>query len=469
MSTIQTYNWPTVPFGTYKPTQVSWASIETSRGAYNWSRLDSIVSLAQSKGTDLMYVFVSTPKWASANPGQACFEGATGCAAPPVNMADWETFVSVLATRYKGKIKYYEVWNEPNDLNFWTGTTAQMVDMTRRAYNQIKGIDSTASVLSPAPTWSKTAAWEWFNSFLAAGGGPYVDVVSFHGYTGTTRAESIFTIVDNVKKSMTTYGIGTKPMWITEGGWGRDPVVATAQQPGFLVQRMLLTLSRGVQRMYWYQWDNPSWGTLYNPSSKVVAPAGVAYGQLYSWSVGSAMDACAQGTDSTWTCNFTRANGTKARAVWNAVAAKTYATTGFTSYRTIDGKSVKITGTSVSIGYNPILLENTSTATTPVATPPTSTSTTCSYTGMAQPSVKVCQPTPASTSSTNVHLIALASDKSAIKTMQVYLDGKLIYTKNSVAKIDETFVLYSGLRALKVQATDSAGKVFSATTTVNVQ
>jgi hypothetical protein len=463
MSTIQTYNWPTVPFGTYKPTQVSWSSIETSRNAYNWSRLDSIVSLAQSKGVDLMYVFVNTPRWASSSPNQYCFEGYVGCAAPPANMSDWENFVGAVAARYKGRIKYYEVWNEPNDLNFWSGSTAQMVDMTRRAYNIVKGIDSAAVMLSPAPTWSKTTAWDWFNAFFSAGGGSYVDVVSFHGYTGTNRAESIFTIVDNVKKAMTAYGIGSKPMWITEGGWGRNPVVSSGQQPGFLAQRLLLTFSRGVQRVYWYQWDNPTWGTLYDTSSGV-HPAGVAYGQLYNWMVGSNMQTCAQASDYTWTCNFTRPDGTAARAVWNATASKSYSATGFSRYRTLDGRSVSISGGTVTIGYNPIMLESSSTA-----PPPPSTSTTCSYVGMAQPSVRICSPLQGSTTGTSVRVTALASDKVSIRAMAVYLDSKLIYSVSWAAKLDVTFNVATGTQNFRVQATNNNGQTYSSSVTINVQ
>jgi hypothetical protein len=468
MSTIHTSNWPTVSFGTYKPTQVSWASIQPTRGAYNWSRLDGIVSLAQSKGVDLMYVFVSTPKWASSNPSQYCFEGYVGCAAPPANMADWEDFVGAIALRYKGKIKFYEIWNEPNDLNFWSGSSAQMVDMTRRAYNLIKGIDAGASVLSPAPTWSKTTAWAWFSSFLAAGGGPYVDVFSFHGYTGTTKAESIFTIVDNVKKSMNAYGVGGKPMWITEGGWGRNPVVSTSQQPGFLAQRMLLTFSRGVQRMYWYQWDNPTWGTLYD-TTKGVAPAGVAYGQMYNWMVGSNVDACTQASDYTWTCNFTRSDGSKARAVWNATASKSYSASGFVRYRTLDAKSISISGSTVPIGFNPILLEASTTTPPPPDPTPTPTPTTCSYVGMAQPSVRICSPLQGSSAAGDIHVVALASDRTPIRTMQVYLDGKLIYSRSWVAKLDSTFAVYAGARNVRVQATNKNGQTYSSSVTVNVQ
>jgi beta-glucosidase/6-phospho-beta-glucosidase/beta-galactosidase len=39
----------------------------------------------------------------------------------------WRTFVRAVATRYKGQIEAYEIWNEPNLKMFWTGSVEQLV------------------------------------------------------------------------------------------------------------------------------------------------------------------------------------------------------------------------------------------------------------------------------------------------------------------------------------------------------
>jgi hypothetical protein len=45
-----------------------WAQIETSKGVYDWSGMDSIMSKAQSQHVDVLYTFGDTPKWAGSIP-----------------------------------------------------------------------------------------------------------------------------------------------------------------------------------------------------------------------------------------------------------------------------------------------------------------------------------------------------------------------------------------------------------------
>ena len=107
--------WPSVAFGSYRlwDDGTSWASINTSNGFYDWSRLDAWVSAAQQHNAQLMYAFGRTPTWASSAPTTSCTYAPGSCVAP-ADYADWDNFVTELAIRYKGTIKYYEMWNEPN-------------------------------------------------------------------------------------------------------------------------------------------------------------------------------------------------------------------------------------------------------------------------------------------------------------------------------------------------------------------
>src|SRR5436853_263554 len=79
-----------------------------------------------------------------------CAGGPGQCYAP-YSMTDWSNFIWALTSRYKYKIRYYELWNEPNASNWWSGSTSQMVQMASIAYGIIKKQDPGATVLSPAP------------------------------------------------------------------------------------------------------------------------------------------------------------------------------------------------------------------------------------------------------------------------------------------------------------------------------
>src|ERR1700681_2764380 len=347
--------WPNVAFGSYRlwDDGTSWAEINTSNGAYNWSTLDSWVGKAQQQNVQLTYTFGRTPPWAASSPATSCNYANGECVAP-ADYTNWDHFVTALATRYKGKIKYYEMWNEPNDPGFWKGTTAQMVTMTRRAANIIHSIDPAAEVVSPGATWSSTTAWVWLDGFLGSGGGPYLDDIGFHGYTGDNKAEGIFTIIDNIQQVETAHGLSL-PLIITEGGWGLNSVITNQDaQAAFLVQRYMLITSRpAVQSFFWYQWDNPTWGSLWD-STNGIHKAGVAYGQLTAWLTGATANGCSKSANSTWTCSFTQANGNSAVAVWNATASLAY-TPGsqYSQSFAIDGSSTSINGSnSYIIGNN---------------------------------------------------------------------------------------------------------------------
>jgi PKD repeat protein len=363
-------SWSTVGFGSYRlwDDGTAWANINTRNGVYNWSPLDSWVSKAQQQNVQLLYTFGRTPGWASSSPNTSCNYAAGACVAPS-SYAYWDSYVTAIATRYKGKIKYYEMWNEPNDAGYWKGTTDQMVEMTRRAANIIHSIDPNAEVVSPGATWSSTTAWAWLDGFLSAGGGTYLDDIGFHGYSGNKRAETIFTIVDNIQKVQAAHGYSL-PLMITEGGWGTNSIIPDeAAQAAFLVQRYMLVLAGpAVKSFFWYQWDSPTWGTLWD-STNGTHPAGVAYSQLTGWLTGATANGCTEDASLTWTCAFTLAKGNPALAVWNAAASAAY-TPGaqYDQVLAIDGSSRSINGSSAyTIGNAPVLF-TASTAALPTAT-----------------------------------------------------------------------------------------------------
>jgi PKD repeat protein len=349
--------WPSVAFGSYRMWDdgTSWALVNPANGVYNWAPIDSWVAKAEQQNVQLLYTFGRTPVWASSNPTLSC-NYAPGECAPPSDFTYWDNFVTALVTRYKGKIKYYEIWNEPNQPPFWKGTTAQLVEMTSRAAGIIHTIDPEAQVGSPAATWTNTTAWSWLDGFLTAGGGTYLDVIDFHGYTGNNNAESIFTIIDNVQKVRDAHGLSL-PMLITEGAWGVNSTIPNEDaQAAFLVQRYLLITSRpAIKAYYWYQWDNTVWGTLWD-STNGIHPAGVAYGTMTKLLIGATANGCNKDSSATWNCSFTLANGNAAVAVWNATNSGSY--TPGSEYAVelgIDGSSQSVNGSdSFVIGNAPV-------------------------------------------------------------------------------------------------------------------
>jgi hypothetical protein len=114
--------------------------------------------------------------------------------------------------------------------------------------------------------------------------------------------------------------------------------------------------AQGLNRFYWYAYDNPRFGTLY--SKRTLTPAGIAYLQVSKWMIGATQaEPCAEDSSATWTCGLTRPGGYQALAVWNAAKGIRYRPTSqFKTYRDMTGASHSIFG-PLPIGDAPVLLE----------------------------------------------------------------------------------------------------------------
>ena len=277
----------------------------------------------------------------------------------------WISFVSNLANVGKGRIKYYQLWDTPQDLTHWTGTPKQLIRMSQDAYQTIKSIDPNALVLSPpsgayhgAPNTCMIANRE--QPFFASNGGQWVDIISFNSYYDET-AEDIVPVIQCLNTMLATYQQNTKPLWVSEGGWGTSKDLGDQTlQAAFLARSYLVLLSQGVSRFYWYSWNNPNWGTLWNKNTGLLLP-GKAYGQVYGWTVGRVLtQPCASDTNGVWTCVLGGTNGYQAQATWVQGVSQTYnVPTQYISYRDLLGNKAAITsGQQITVTTSPILLEN---------------------------------------------------------------------------------------------------------------
>ena len=236
------------------------------------------------------------------------------------------------------------------------GTDTQLVTMARDAYQIIHSLDRDALVLGPSPHGLNLV--NWLQAYYAAGGAPYQDIVAFHAYVGP-HFDQLSSIVDNTRALMGRYGIDEEPLWVTEGSWGVTGLTS-AQQAAYLAQEYIVFWSKKIARYYWYSWDGgPQWGQLWTASAGI-NPAGVAYGLLENWLVGSvsSQSPCTQSPDATWYCGLTLPNGDAAQIVWNpnTTSSKTV-DSAFTTYRTLENGTVNpIAGNAVPVGSEPILL-----------------------------------------------------------------------------------------------------------------
>jgi len=352
--------WPTPPVPQWRlwDASVTWADLQPAKGQWRFEKLDGYVTLAEQHGTGLLLTLGGSPTWASAKP-QLKSSYSSGFTAEPANIEDWREYVRTVVSRYKGRIQAYEIWNEPNLADFWSGSIDQMLTLTREASQIIHNVDPKALVVSP----SATAAYgiPWLAEFLKKGGGQYLDVVGFHFYVDPQLPpEEMLAIIQRVRQVLADNGLAEKPVWNTETGW-LPPAKFDSDElaAAFLARAYIVNWAAGVQRFYWYAWDNQYVRLItYKEDTRTVTPAGRTYEIIQRWMVGASMNDCAESADHTWTCQLKR-KGKSQWIVWNTQGSHKFdvpRTWRVASATRLLQDSRPLKGTSVDIDPVPTLL-----------------------------------------------------------------------------------------------------------------
>lgn len=309
--------WPSVPFSAWRlwDSGVGWNQLEPEKGKWNWSKLDRYVELAQLHNKEIVLPLGLTPRWASARPEESSIYNEKGIAAEPTNLFDWRNYVRQVATRYKGRITTYEIWNEPNDPKFFSGSAEAMLRLSKEAYFTLKSIDPNVRVVSPAATGKNGPAW--LDRYLSLGGGEYADVMAYHFYVIPHDPEAMLPVIANVKEVLRRHGIN-KPLWNTETGWSAPKDMSAEMAASFVARSYILNWAAGVERLYWYAWDNYKWVSLRMTKDDLATPteAAHAYATVRDWMTGSRLDNCSRSRH-VWTCTLQREDGTSAWLLWS--------------------------------------------------------------------------------------------------------------------------------------------------------
>jgi glycosyl hydrolase family 39 (putative alpha-L-iduronidase) len=353
--------WPNIPVPQWRlwDANVTWPDIEPSRDQYRFENLDSYVSFAEQHRTGILLPLGGTPRWASSHP-DAPSPYYPGFTAAPLNNEDWRNFVRTVAVRYKGRIEAYEIWNEPNLQQFWSGTTDQMLELTKEAYQIIHSVDPNALVVSPSATADYGVPWT--EEFLKKGGAQYVDVVGFHFYVNPHERppEDLLPLIQRVRKVLADNGAKNKPIWNTETGW-LPPAKFDSEElaAGVLARAYLLSWAAGIDRFYWYAWDNYSLSIVtYNVTQKKITPAGTGYKVIEEWLTGARLDSCTDSAEHVWVCQLNR-SGKKEWIVWNPQGSSKFTVPLEWHAKSSTGllqAERPIEGTSIEVGPVPTLL-----------------------------------------------------------------------------------------------------------------
>ncbi len=162
--------------------EFAWREIEpVNKGEFDWSRTDRIMGQIDAHGLKVIIRLGVQPQWAG---------GGFPEVGPPNNPQDFFDYAQAVATRYKGRIDAYQIWNEPNLSREWGNrppNAAEYTAMLKGSYEVIKAVDPYALIISAgmAPTTRNDDVARpdiyYIQEMYDAGAGPYFDALGVHG------------------------------------------------------------------------------------------------------------------------------------------------------------------------------------------------------------------------------------------------------------------------------------------------
>ncbi|MFI5271408.1 MAG: endo-1,4-beta-xylanase [Ktedonobacterales bacterium] len=267
----------------------SWKQIEPQPGQWDYTQPDAIVAQAQAHHLHLLIGLGNTPQWALADPSAV----AAGQDGPPADPAAFGAFAAAMATRYRGTVCAWRVYNEPWNTNkSWRGgTPAQYAATLAAAYTAIHSAAAEDLVMPGGVncTFNPTDQQAQrnnatFQQLLTDPKYPmdrYMDIEDIHiGHSTVAMARDK---INCTQQALTHYG-GAKRVWVTEFGYSSDPSTQplAAYRNGADAQAQyirdvapgVLALT-GVAKIFWvYLTDNPTAAVPLERSQGLIAADG---------------------------------------------------------------------------------------------------------------------------------------------------------------------------------------------------
>jgi hypothetical protein len=184
-----------------------WPQVEKQKQSYDWANLDNALNAVLNEqitpfvsitGGNSLYTKLST----YADPKLAEIYGYKP--GPPVDdevaMQAWDAYVTAIINRYKNKVTYWEIWNEPNHRNYWGAEPdakkyGQLVHHTALL---IKKIQPNAHIIAGAMAGLFA---DYIDGFLSQDNKDLVEIITYHNYdiipeSRIYRADSAWKVIN---------------------------------------------------------------------------------------------------------------------------------------------------------------------------------------------------------------------------------------------------------------------------------
>jgi hypothetical protein len=228
-----------------------WSSVEPVPGEFQWGASDRFMEEMEEKDMEALAVLGYPPAWASTYSiaererlglrENGKFANSSD-RYQPRDIEEWKNYVRAVVTRYKGRVKYWEIYNEvdfhpPGMQATFTGTTEDYFELLKTAYEVIKSVDPEAQVMPAGFSLLRGVTdTEMPLDLLKMGAAQYFDIFALHGYTDSETAEITVEAARAAKPGV--------PIWMTEYMFNKE------DDAQFLPEQAFNFLAKGYARYY---------------------------------------------------------------------------------------------------------------------------------------------------------------------------------------------------------------------------
>jgi polysaccharide biosynthesis protein PslG len=190
---------------------IGWDDLEPRPGGYDWRYLDRLVSLCRKHGVTLLPYVCYTPEWAVPGAPDDFWRQ------PPREAALFGRLMTRVARRYRGRIGSWELWNEPDNPAYWSGSIAEYATLAAAGARGVRRGDPRARVVlgglaGPNATYLQAALR---HAELRRA----VDVVNVHGYLETWDNERAEEYVVRLREVQEVLKGSRLALWLAEFGY----------------------------------------------------------------------------------------------------------------------------------------------------------------------------------------------------------------------------------------------------------
>lgn len=340
----------------------NWKNLEVNKHAYvSWMNMvDDKATQFAKMGTKVQAMITDTPDWASSDPlyaarttwdansagrftvpaglQQPIFADGTDVYKPGVGVNTdnfFAEYMFAMVSRYKGKVEYWQIWNEPDfpsgdrtagttgstgGTRYWTGSVQDYVRLLQVAHTIAKGLDPQSKI-----TLGGLGYAPYLAAIIDQGGASFFDVVDFHAY-GSSDSQTTSNGVLNsdwgflgryhaMKQVLSEKGVQGKSFSCSETGFTADN---PSEQASYVDKLFAAASAQGdLELLQWGVFTNPGFNHigLLDQTLRAKTPGYTAF-QFASRQLTGAQGLGPVQADGVQGYRFKRADGKMLYVVW---------------------------------------------------------------------------------------------------------------------------------------------------------